>query len=244
MIVREYHFSHGDSGGDAGISLFTSELPIGRIEETRKGSRFYYTGRWRSPERIAEFAEQHPELGIYNERGEKCDPHQVVNEIRGMKIGTAGSGSRFGSGLGAPYNDLSAWDVKDIHRITTKKILAILLVISLCFNGVLIACFCWQNRTVSGVGTYASGSGSDIRNYLVLLEDGTYLHFLPSGDCQQGNYTLKGGRLCILFSENGKQSSLAAFPDPNRLLVLNPDGSTALYEKIRYTPSFIEQKLE
>ena len=244
MIIKEYHFSHHHSEGNAGTGTFPSELPVGRMEETRKGPRFYFTGRLRSPEQILEFAARHPELGIYDEQGKECDPHQVADEIRGMKIGTAGSGGRFGSGMGVPFNDLSTWDEKEVPRITAKRVLAVLLAISLCLNGVLIAWSCWRNRAISGVGTYAGESGAGMRNYLVLLENGTYLRFLPSGDYEQGNYALKSDRLCIFFDENGTPSSLAAFSDYGGLSVLTHDGSTAFYEKLRYTPSFIEQKLK
>ena len=110
MDVREYHFMRREPEEGAGGSAPPRELPIGRIEETRHGPRFYYTGRLRSPEAVLDFAQKHPHLVIRNEKGEDCDPQQVADAIRGMKIGTAGSGSRTGSGMGAPFSDMSWWD--------------------------------------------------------------------------------------------------------------------------------------
>lgn len=237
--LREFHFCRASEAGDPAART----LPIGRIEETAKGPRFYYTGRLRSPERILEFAERHPDLVLCNERDEPCDPRQVADEIRGMKIGTAGSGSRFGSGMGAPYSDLSAWDVKDAPRITARRVLTALLVLSLCINGAFIAYFCWQGGTVTGAGTYINRSAANEAAYLVLLEDGTYLHFPSGGDRDAGSYTLVSDGLCTLSAGDSMQASLAVLSRSGQLSVLGPDGSVERYEKLRYTPAFIEQQL-
>ena len=240
MDVREYHFSRRD-GEAAAEGALPRELPVGRVEETRRGPRFYFTGRLRSPERIVEFAEKHPDLVLLNEKGEVCDPRRVAGEIRGMKIGTAGAGSRCGSGMGVPYNDLSAWDVEAVPRPTARRVLTVLLVISLCFNVALLALQGWQNGTASGVGTYVEQGDSGGTRYLSLLEDGTYLYFPLSGTPEGGTYLRGEDGLCALTPEGGGQRFTAVFSRPNRLSVLLPDGSTVRYEKLRTAPSFVEQ---
>ena len=52
MDVREYHFSRRD-GEAAAEGALPRELPVGRVEETRRGPRFYFTGRLRSPSGVA-----------------------------------------------------------------------------------------------------------------------------------------------------------------------------------------------
>lgn len=108
--IREYHFARRAEMEAAEAGAEVRELPIGRIEETRRGPRFYFTGRFRSPDLILDYVQKRPHLGIYNEKGELCDAEAVVEEIRGMKLGISGSGSRSGSGRGITYNDLSEWD--------------------------------------------------------------------------------------------------------------------------------------
>lgn len=108
--VREYHFVRIADAERAAAGEAVQELPFGRIEETRKGPRFYFTNRFRSPEAMLDFALSHPHLGLYNEKGELCDPQQVADQVRHMKIGFSGVGSRTGSGRGITFNDLSEWE--------------------------------------------------------------------------------------------------------------------------------------
>ena len=108
--VREYHFVRREDLAHAAAGEAVRELPFGRIEETRRGPRFYFTNRFRSPETMLDFARAHPHLALCNERGEECDPETVAGEVRGMKIGFSGAGSRTGSGRGITFNDLSEWE--------------------------------------------------------------------------------------------------------------------------------------
>ena len=108
--VREYHFARRSDVAQAAPGEPVRELPFGRIEETRLGPRFYFTNRFRSPEVMLDFALSHPHLGLFNEKGEECDPEIVANEVRGMKTGFSGAGSRTGSGRGITFNDLSEWE--------------------------------------------------------------------------------------------------------------------------------------
>lgn len=106
MQVREYHFARpaeAEAGGQV------RELPIGRLEETGRGPRFYYVGRFTSPDQVLDFARSHPHLAIYNERGERCGAEQVAQELRGWKTGLSRAGTR-AAGTGAPASDWSEWE--------------------------------------------------------------------------------------------------------------------------------------